>query len=80
MGCSGERVGGLQGPARHAEAATRSTESQGSIGGHWRTLLGLLRVGGGRAGRAGGIWGGGGDVPDPWERRDCVRRAANVSE
>ena len=47
-------------------------------------------VAGGRGGAAGAGGGGGwgraaglgrrGDVPEPWERRDCVQRVANVSE
>ena len=44
--------------------------------------------GGGREGRGGGGAGRGGsgraagmgDVPEPWEHPDCVRKVANVSE
>ena len=42
---------------------------------------------GGMGGGAAWVWQGGGllagmggDVPEPWERRDCVRGVANISE
>ena len=54
-----------------AGRAGRSRAGRGTVARRW-----------GRSGRAGRrVWGeegGGGDVPEPWEGRDCVRNVANV--
>ena len=74
------KSGGSAGPCTSCWGGYKEYRVAGQ---HRRSLEDTARLaeGGWREGRAGrGYLGGGGDVPDPWERRDCVRRAANVSE